>query len=101
MMTTVSKPEDSQVFDDVEVPFSEKEWTGLKPTKKALYAEVIADNYRTVASLAAASMNRQDPNFELEQEREALIRRGWEAGLADYILKLRRYTRLVYRYFVR
>lgn len=103
-MTAVSptaKPQDSETFEEVAVHFNEKEWDSLKPTRKALYAEVMVENYRAVASLAAAPVDRPAENFQLEQERDALIRRGWEAGLADYILKLRRYTYLAYRYFNR
>ncbi|XP_063117059.1 KRAB domain-containing protein 1 isoform X2 [Cavia porcellus] len=98
-MGTVSKPQDSEAFDDVAVQVTEKEWASLKPTRKALYEEAMVENYRTVASLA--SQDRPALNVDMEQEKEALIRMGWEPSLADYILKLRRYTRLVYRYFIR
>ncbi|XP_023556520.1 zinc finger protein 30 homolog [Octodon degus] len=100
MMAGVSKPKDLEILDDVEMPFSENEWASLTSVGNALYAEVMAENCKTVASLAAASIDRPDANLALEEERDALIQRGWEVGLAEYITKLRRYTRLIYRHFI-
>ena len=48
--------QDSEVFDDVAVQVSEKEWASLKSTRKALYTETMVENYRTVASLGESSL---------------------------------------------
>ncbi|XP_048346125.1 uncharacterized protein LOC125429237 [Sphaerodactylus townsendi] len=49
-------------FEEVTVYFSEGEWTLLSPAQKALYKEVMLENFRNVASLA-------NPNPVLQRER--------------------------------
>ncbi|XP_004647101.1 KRAB domain-containing protein 1-like [Octodon degus] len=100
-MAAVSKPQDLEILDDMKTPFSDNEWASLTSVGHALYTEVMAENYKTVASLAAASIDRPDANLALKEERDTLIPRGWEVGLAEYIIKLRRYTHLIYRHFIR
>lgn len=42
-------------FEDVTVPFTEKEWALLEAREKALYWEIMKDNYDNVASLGEDS----------------------------------------------